>query len=74
MYGRIGASSSTSTTAAPAAWPFRSVSGHRDRVDALDDDIQPESEFLSGDLMGDGATDRYPVASFTRMVSRAGFE
>ena len=38
--------------------PDPAVSGHGARVDALDDDIQPQSELLGGDLMGDGVAHR----------------
>jgi hypothetical protein len=60
MYGEIGAEQLDldHRRSGSRGRPDPAVSGHRDRVDTLDDDIQPESELLGGDLMSDGVTDR----------------
>jgi hypothetical protein len=53
MYGGIGAEQLNldHCRSGSRGRPHPAVSGHRDRVDALDDDIQPDSELLGGDLM-----------------------
>ena len=60
MYGGIGAEQLDldHRRSGSRGRPDPAVSGHRDRVDALDDHIQPKSELLGGDLMGNGVTDR----------------
>jgi hypothetical protein len=60
MYGEIGAEQLDLDhgRSGSGGGPDPPVSGHRARVDALDDDVQPESELLGGDLMGDGVADR----------------